>query len=90
MDPEQREAAESEQEFDNLMESDEINPYDYGDRETTFGLVRKKIYYPKLDFGLQLREFVSAGSFTGYFCTVTHEMDRRSRFVSVHFVCYTN
>ena len=43
MDPEQREAAESEQEFDNLMESDEYNPYGYGDRETTFGLVRKKI-----------------------------------------------
>ena len=29
MDPEQREAAESEQEFDNLMESDEYNPYGY-------------------------------------------------------------
>ena len=86
MDPEQREAAESEQEFDNLMESDEYNPY-YGDRETTLGLVRRKIYYPKSDFGLQLLEFVSSGSFTGYFCTVTREMDRKSRFV---FACYTS
>lgn len=84
MDPEQREAAESEQEFDSFMESEEdVNPYGYGDRETTFGLVRKKIYYPKSDFGMQLLEFVSAGSFTGYFCTVTREMDRKSRFASV-------
>lgn len=62
-------------------EIDEDNPYGYRDSETTFGLVRKKVYYPKSDFGLQLREFVSAGSFTGYFCIVTRQMDRKSRFV---------
>ena len=41
----------------NVGEIDEdtiINPYGYEDRESTFGLIRKKIYYPKSDFGLRL------------------------------------
>lgn len=73
---------ESEQELDgSVVNAEDDNPYGYGDRETTFGLIRKKVYYPKSDFGLQLKEFVSAGNFTGYFCTVTRQMDRKSRFV---------
>ena len=37
---------------------DEDNPYGYRDSETTFGFVRRKVYYPKSHFGLQLKEFV--------------------------------
>lgn len=85
------ESVEVEQELNSSVlnaETDEDNLCGYGECETTFGLVRKKIYYPKSDFGLQLKEFVLAGSFTGYFCTVTRQMDRKSRFVSMlMFAC---
>ena len=70
----------------NVGEIDEdtiINPYGYEDRESTFGLIRKKIYYPKSDFGLRLEEFVSTENFTGYFCTVTREIDMKTRYVHV-------
>ena len=64
-----------------IAHTDEDNPCGYADRETMFGLLKKKIYYPKSDFGLELKEYVSAGSLTGYFCDVTRQMDRKTRFV---------
>jgi len=59
------------------------NPYGFREVGNTFGLETKKGYLPKADFSIELQNFVSANSMTGYVCKVTRDADRKSRYVHV-------
>ena len=54
------------------------NPYGFCDRCFSFGVKKSTMYYPKSDFGLELRSFVTAQQFTGYMCKVSREIDQKT------------
>lgn len=58
---------------------DSDNPYQYYDMEFSFGISKGVSYFPKSDFGLELLDFVKAGSKTGYVCSVNRQFDQQKR-----------
>ena len=62
------------------------NPYQYCDMEFSFGITKGCSYYPKSDFGLELLDFVMAGSKTGYVCSVNRQLDQLKRLGNVYKV----
>lgn len=63
---------------------DEIkNPYGFVEKDTSFGIMKKSIYFPKSDFSLNLVHFVSADNLTGYVCMVKRDHDEQERYSTV-------
>ena len=58
------------------------NPYGFHEKDSTFGVRKKRVYYPNSDFSFQLINFVSAMHHTGYLCKVTREIDEKSRYIA--------
>ena len=69
---------------DQELNVDIPNPYGYCDQSSSFGIKKKGKFYPKSDFGLELTRFVKAGSLTGYYCNVTHEITGETRCALCH------
>ena len=58
---------------------DSDNPYQYCDMEFYFGISKGGLHFPKSDFGLELLDFVKAGSKTGFVCSVNRQFDQQKR-----------
>ena len=68
------EAADHEEEDETIT-----NPYGFAEENTSFGIMKKTVYYPKSDFSLTLLHFVTADNFTGYICSVRRDHDEQER-----------
>lgn len=61
-------------------EEDEItNPYSFVEEDTSFGIMKKTVYYPMSDFSLMLLHFVTADNLTGYICSVKCDHNEQER-----------
>ena len=59
------------------------NPYGFAEEDASFGVIKKKTYFPKSNFYLQLLHFVSADHLTGFVCTVKRHLDGQERYTEL-------